>query len=389
MSARAESRRPLRAAVIGVSSTRTCGVRDHASLLAAALGAEDVVCSRHWLSRSDGSIADGRATFKAWSEELETALREERPDAVVLHYSVFSYAHRGIPLFVHRALAAPRAAGTPLVTVLHEYAYPWRFGGPRGAVWAVTQRTVLLDVMRASAGVLVTAPARAEWLSSRRWLPSREIAFAPVFANLPSPSASADAAQREGHVAGLFGYAYEGADRDLVLDALGILRDADPAIRLRLLGAPGADGPAAEAWLAGARSRGLEQALSFSGVLAAQDLIDELAGCDVLLHPEPSGPTSRKGTLAGSLASGRPVVALDGPRSWRELRDREAALIVAPRAAALADGVASLLRDRDRADQLGARGREFAEREMGVQRSARAVRGLLDSALSGSPREQI
>ena len=186
MSARAESRRPLRAAVIGVSSSRTCGVRDHASLLAAALPAEDVVCSRHWLSRSDGSLADGRATFKAWSEELETALRDERPDAVLLHYSVFSYAHRGIPLFVHAALASPRAAGAPIVTVLHEYAYPWRFGGARGAVWAVTQRAVLLDVMRASAGVLVTAPARAEWLSSRRWLPRREIGFAPVFCEPPA-----------------------------------------------------------------------------------------------------------------------------------------------------------------------------------------------------------
>ncbi len=387
MSTPAEGRRALRVAVVGVSATATCGVRDHAGLLAAALPAQEVSCSYHWLSHTESSFGQARAAFAGWTAELTAQLATERPHAVLLHYSVFSYAHRGIPAFVHAALAPTRALGVPLVSLLHEYAYPWGRGGLRGGAWAVTQRAALVDVMRASAAVIVTAPFRADWLATRRWLPRREVAFAPVFPNLPVPSPGAVQAQRRGDVLGLFGYAYEGAQMDLVLDALSALRGRHPGVSLQLLGAPGPGTPAAEAWLTGARSRGIEPALSFSGVLAAQELVDALARCDVLLHPETSGPTSRKGTLAGSLVSGRPVVALDGPRAWRELIDERALLIVAPRADALAEGLVTLLAEPARAESLGARGGEFARREMGVPRSARVVRDVLDDVLARRARQ--
>ena len=39
------------AAVVGVSQAATCGVRDHAMLLAEALTEEGVSCSMHWLGR--------------------------------------------------------------------------------------------------------------------------------------------------------------------------------------------------------------------------------------------------------------------------------------------------------------------------------------------------
>ena len=363
-------------AVVGVSTTRTCGVRDHAGLLAGALAAEDVSCTQHWLSRADGSLSQGRAAFRSWARVLTSQLREEQPDAVLLHYSVFSYAHRGLPLFVHEALAPARAADVPLVSFLHEYAYPWGRSGLRGALWAMSQRAALVDVMRASAAVVVTAPRREEWLTSRRWLPRRMVGFAPVFSNLPPPST---AAERDGHTIGLFGYAYEGAEMGLVLDVMHELHGRDPALRLELLGAPGPDSRAAQEWRDAARTLGIEHILRFSGVLPPQQLANALAACDVLLHPEPSGPTSRKGTLAGSLAAGRPVVALDGPRAWRELVDHGAALVLPPRAGLLADGVAGLLGDPARADALGARGGEFARRQMGVERTARVVRQVLDA----------
>ncbi len=73
------------------------------------------------------------------------------------------------------------------------------------------------------------------------------------------------------------------------------------------------------------------------------------------------------------------MVALDGPRRWAELAGSGAALIVAPTAVAMADAVAGLLEDRDRREALGARSAAFARGAMGVQRSARAVRGLLDA----------
>ncbi len=377
------SRQDLRVAVVGVSESATCGVRDHAVLLADALSELDVSCSLHWLWRSEQSILGARSALHSFARALAAELEQRRPSAVILHYSVFAYSYRGFPVFVRPILEALRGSGLPLVTVLHEFAYPWKRGGLRGRAWALTQRALLLEVMRASAGLVVTAPLRAQWLAAQPWLPRRPIAVAPVFSNLPAPSVRRSPAQRDGNVVGLFGYAYEGAAVALVLDALGLLHARGLLVQLQLLGAPGRDTPAAEAWLKGARTRGIEQTLCFSGVLSAQDLSDALAACDVLLHPEPSGPTSRKGTLAASLAAGSAVVAIDGPRAWDELIESRAALVVKPSAAALADAIAGLLEAAERRQALGASGAEFARRAMGVERSAQVVGGLLEQLVSG------
>jgi hypothetical protein len=378
----ASSRRPLRAAVLGVSERRTCGVRDHATLLADALAAEGVSASMHWLTRSAHTLRGTRSEFLSWTDGLAQELIQSGADAIVLHYSVFSYSYRGLPLFVRPTRAAMRRSGLPLLALMHEFAYPWGLGGARGEVWAAMQRVALRGLVRDSAALVVTAPFRAEWLESRAWLPRRELAVAPVFSNLPPPS-RARAGERsdrrtDGPLVGLFGYAYEGAARSLLLDALRLLHDRGVAARLQLLGSPGPDAPAAEAWREAARERGLDQALSFSGVLGAQELSDALAACDVLLHAEPTGPTSRKGTLAASLASGRAVVAIDGPLRWDELVAGGAALVVAADPSALADALADLLEHERSREALGERGREFAGRAMGVERSATVVRRLLD-----------
>jgi glycosyltransferase involved in cell wall biosynthesis len=299
---------------------------------------------------------------------------------VLLHYSVFSYSHRGLPLFVHPTLAALRGARVPLVAMMHELVYPWTHGGWRGKVWALSQRALLIDVMRASSAAIVTADARAQWLASARWLPKRRVLVAPVFSNLPTPQAE-PARDRPGNVIGLFGYSYQGAAVSLVLDALRLLHDRGGDAELRLLGAPGRSSSAGEVWLTAARTRALEPALSFSGALPGQALSNALAACDLLLFPDAAGPSSRKGTLAASLASGRPIVALDGPNRWSKLIEAEAARVAQPTAPALADAVGALLADAQARETLGARGRAFAEREMGVARSVEAVMSILEGLL--------
>jgi glycosyltransferase involved in cell wall biosynthesis len=374
---------PLRAAGVGMSTSQICGVRDHAVLLADALSRENVSCSLHWLWRADESLAAGRSRIRDWTRALADELSAAQPDAVLLHYSVFAYSYRGLPLFVGPTVSALRRLGIPVVTVLHEYAYPWRRGGVRGTVWASTQRAILFEVMRSSAAVVVTADFRAEWLTSRSWLPRRPVVVAPVFSNLPSPTAGSSA-DRSGHLVGLFGYAYEGAAVSLVLDALRLLEDRGSGVQLILLGAPGRSSAAAEEWLQAANTRGVAHAVSFSGTLSAQELSDALAACDVLLSAEPTGPTSRKTTLAASLASGRPVVALDGPRRWSELIRSEAALVVPATSLALADAIAGALDDEGLRETLGARGSAFARQMMSVEHSAEVVAALLEQ-VAGRP----
>ena len=247
-------------------------------------------------------------------------------------------------------------------------------------MWALAQRARLIDVVRACAAVVVTTDFRAEWLASRRWLARRPLGVAPVFSNLPPPTPRTRL-DRDSPVLGLFGYSYDERSIALVLDAARLLQDRGVHFELALLGAPGRGSPLAETWLRLAGARGLTGALSFAGPLPAQELSDALAACDVLLFADTAGPSSRKGTLAGSLASGRPLIATDGPRRWSALVRADAAHVVEPSAPALADAVAALLADKGAREALGARGRAFAEQSMGVVRSAQVVRELLDDVV--------
>jgi glycosyltransferase involved in cell wall biosynthesis len=366
-------------AVVGISLSSTCGVRDHATLLAGALAREHVACSTHWLTREHTALAPSRAELARFAAQLRAELPRERPDAILVHYSVFAYSHKGLPLFVRPVFAALAAARVPVIVVLHEFAYPWRYGGWRGAVWAVSQRAAMLEVMRVASTAIVTADSRARWLASRRLLPARPVHVAPVYSNLP-PAEPGSEGRRDGATVGLFGYAYQGAAQALILDALAELLERGVRVRLRLLGQPGPDSPGGEEWREQARARSIEQALSFSGALPAQQLASELATCDVLLFADGAGPSSRKGTLAGALASGRPVVALRGPVTWRALVEADAVRAVEPNAGALARALAELLADAPEREALAARSRAFYEREMALEHTAALVLGLLPVA---------
>jgi glycosyltransferase involved in cell wall biosynthesis len=365
--------------MIGLSINPICGAHDHATLLAEELRRDGSACPLHWLTRTERSVGGSRAEIRAWLRDVSAALHSDRPRAIVLHYSVFSYAHAGVPLFLPMVLRALRASGVPVITVLHEYAYPWRRGGARGVTWALTQRLALAELVRASAALLLTTDSRVHWIGSRRWLPARPLAVAPVFSNLPAPTIDPLAGRRSG-VVGLFGYAYDPAAAPLVLDATRRLVGEGHDIRLELLGAPGGSSPSAATWREAAQARGLAQNLSFSGTLPAQELSNALSSCELLLFAARPGPSSRKGTLAASLASGRPVVATNGPNRWEELVASAAAIVVEPNADALAEAIGGLLADEAAREALGERSLAFSTERMGVARTATAVRELIAEA---------
>jgi glycosyltransferase involved in cell wall biosynthesis len=369
-------------AVVGLSEGTTCGARDHAGLLAQALEQRGLSCAMHWLWREPTSLQGSRAEVGSWARTLPGELLRERPEAVLLHYSVFSYSYRGLPLLIHPVLRALRRSGIPILTVMHEFVYPWRAGDWRGNLWALTQRAALLEVVSRSSGLVVTTEERALWFASQRWLARRPVVVAPVFSNLPPPSPES-LPRHSGRLVGLFGYSYQGAALSVVLDALRLLADRGIELELRLAGGPGRSSPAGESWLAAATERGLGGSISFTGILPAAELSAALAECDVLLFADTPGPSSRKGTLAGSLASGRPVLALDGPQRWEAMIDAEAAEVTEPSAQALAAGLEGLLADGPRREALGERGRAFAE-AMGAGHSAEVVESLLEALRTSS-----
>jgi glycosyltransferase involved in cell wall biosynthesis len=381
--ARAREERTPRASVVGMSVSSTCGVRDHAALLATTMGQPP--SSVHWLRRANASARAARSEVRTWTRELPGVIASDDPDAVLLHYSVFAYSYRGVPLYIGPTLAAMRASGRPLVAVLHEFAHPWAGAGLRGTVWAASHRAVLVELLRRSTAVVVTTDARAAWLASRSWLPRRRVAVAPVFSNLPAPVRGAPVGrapvERDHLLIGLFGYGYDGAAVELMVEAVRRVGARGGNVRLALFGVAGRSAAVAEACVAAARSQGIEDLLSISGFMRAQELSNALAACDVLLFPDAYGPTSRKGTLAAALSSGMPVIALEGPSSWPELVQADAVRLARPVPEAVADAIGALLADAPGRAALGMRGRVFAERHMSAGRSAQAVASLLEDLI--------
>lgn len=337
-----------------------------------------------WWERTSGrQLREELREARRWSSKLKQSVRDLDPQAVLVHYSVFAYSHRGIPLFAIPVFRSLRGGSpdVPILTLLHEYAYPWRSRRWHGIAWAATQRLALWIVVSHSSALIVTTQQRADWISSRRWLPRRRVAVAPVFSNLPPARPRPQATPTEARI-GLFGYGHEAVALPTLLDALLTLRQTTPEAKLLLLGAPGADSPSGRHVRVLARQSGLEDALEFTGVLPAQALSDTLADCEVLLFADAEGPTSRKTTLAASLASGRPVVALDGPNTWDALVSERAIALVEPTSLALAETVRKLLADLSAANELGARGRAFADRNMSLHGTSTVVLTALRDVMS-------
>jgi hypothetical protein len=372
---------PARVAVVGISEAGPCGVRDHGRLLADQLEREGVACSRHWLERSGRSMREAVAESSAWGASLPRAFAEARADAVVVHYSCFASAYRGLPVLAHPLSSALRRSRLPAVAIMHELFYPFGRDGARGALWAATQRLALLELTLAIDAAIATTEERRDWLTHVRWLPRRPAGFAPVFSNLPPPAERASTPGGATPAIGMFGYHYDGSG-EFVLQALRALAERAAAPELRMIGSPGPNSRAGRAWISRARELGVESHLTFTGVLDPQALSDALASVELLLFADPPGPTSRKGTLAGSLASGTAVLALDGPATWPDLVRAKALRVVPRDDAALADGIASLLEDPAERAALGARGRAFSEASMGVARTAAEVRRLLSPLLA-------
>jgi glycosyltransferase involved in cell wall biosynthesis len=322
----------MRLVLAGASSERVCGTRDYAHTLEEPLRRAGADVQTIWWER-------GSRPLSTWTAEL----RDADADATLWQYSPFTYASRGLPTLVAPVL---RALGNPLVTVLHELAFPWRVNGARGAVHAAAQRLALHPIVRASAGVVVTTESRRAWLTTRDWLPRRPVEFLPVVSNV----APVEPRTRDGDElrVGVFGFRRAQEPVDLIVESVARVRGA----RLVLVGAPGPDAPEAAAWRRAAAAAGRRDLVSFTGVLEPEALSVELAGLDVMLFTDPVGPTPRRGTLAAALAHGKPIVAFGGPQTWDRYVHEEALVVTAPTADSLAAELGRLAASvRARAEQ--------------------------------------
>ena len=359
--------------VTGVSTAKMCGVRDHAQALAHGLADTGIEAIMEW---GELSPKPSRTEIEAWLKQVVATAHREHPTVILFHYSVFTLSWRGIPLHATVVARRLRNIGPPVVTLLHEFAYPWGRRGWRGLIHAVSQRIALIAVVRSARCLVVTTPDRCDWLQERRWLPKRPVAFVPVFSSVPVQFATPKIGDAQGAPSAdvaVVGYGTEGARADLVVKAVRLTTVA--GLRLLLVGAPGPDSGAARVWSEAATHCGCP--LHFTGLLPPEALSAALSSAGVIVFADEAGPTARKSTLAAAMAHGKAIIALDGPQTWDDLRACGAVSIVPPEVHALSAEIARLLDDSSAREALGERARDFYANRMALAHAAPQVASCL------------
>lgn len=356
-----------RVVMIGASSQLPCGVRDQARVMAEALELRGTAVEILWWERDDSwNLVRTYRELISWTTRLHSRVQREPPDCVLWHYSGFSWAHRGVPLFTMVAARRIAQAGRPVVLYGHELVYRWGIRGWRGAILAVSQRLVLFPLVHTSVAVVVTTDYVREWLISRWWLPRRRVTMVPVFSNLPSTSAEKPDSSTDSLFPsfGIFGYGSVSFLPGPVVDGIALLRGRGIESCLVMIGAPGEDSGPGQSWRAAAVQASCDRNLRFTGILEPHAVIRELQAVDIVIFPDWPGPMSRRSTLAAALALGVPVVAFDGPYRWETLVTEGAVVLTPPNASSLADVLEHLIKDVDLRLEQGERGLAFYREKM-------------------------
>jgi phosphatidylinositol alpha-1,6-mannosyltransferase len=173
--------------------------------------------------------------------------------------------------------------------------------------------------------------------------------------------------------------------QDQLVRALPLVRARVAGARLLLVG----DGPGAARLRRLADAHDVAEHVVFTGAVAAAELPAHHAVGDVFALPcrTRGGGLDVEGlgiVLLEASASGLPVVAGDSGGAPETVRDGETGHVVGGRdLPALADALAGLLADPDRARRLGAAGRAWMLRDWALPALVERLRGFLDGPRRG------
>ena len=166
--------------------------------------------------------------------------------------------------------------------------------------------------------------------------------------------------------------AYQGLD--LLIEATATLGRTHPDARVLVVGGTPTQVARARRHAGSGASN-----LLFTGQRPATEIPGFVAACDILVSPRTSG-TNTPLKIYSYLRSGRPIVATR-LRTHTQVLDSETALLVPPRADALATGLARLIDDPDERTRLAEAAQALAasrySRESYVARTAAAYERLL------------
>lgn len=163
-----------------------------------------------------------------------------------------------------------------------------------------------------------------------------------------------------------------------------VVRDV-PDARLLLVGAGDRPGDT-QALLDEAERLGVRYRVEITGFLPRLEALERVAGAAVCVSPffpTPILNSTSPTKLVEYMALGRPVVANDHPEQRLVIAESGGGLCVPYEEAPFAEAIVQLLRDPARGNDMGARGREYVERERDYARIASKVENRFRALASG------
>jgi glycosyltransferase involved in cell wall biosynthesis len=360
--------RPHGDGLVGYGFIRELGKRGHE--LEVAAGKVDLAgtlpdrVSVHEL----GGDGPSRITFMRRVRRLYKELARERP---------FDAAHQLTPVDVGVSLALPGDA--PLV--LGPYVPDWPPSGPGadgdvGALALRVKRSLRRAQQSRAAAVLISTSAAAGKLelSGARRDRVHELPLG-VDAAFWRPAAPPTEGLDVLYLAGL--ELRKGIH--VLLDAWELLSPRIPAARLLLAG----DGAEREAVRDRVRRTPALSAVEIVGRLDREPARAAMQACAVFCLPSFGDPAPLAAVEA--MACGRPVVATDASGLGRLVPDAGGIKVPPGDAARLADALADVLGDRQRAEAMGAQNRRLVEERYSWERVVDRLEELYVGAASRSP----
>jgi glycosyltransferase involved in cell wall biosynthesis len=302
-----------------------------------------------------------------------TAGLRERPDAVALiQYVPLALGGADVVAWLLRLPAR-------VWLMFHEVAYPFERGQPlKHRAMAALTHAYALSLARRAELILVSAPG-CERALGLLGLERKPLFWLPIPSNLPheGPRRPRDITLREFGldperlVVGHFS-AFGGRVAELLERELGLLLDRDGGVQVLLSGRGSVEFRSrlvASRPAAAARVRSL-------GEVTLEAAADSVVAADVLLFPYPDGISSRRTSVMGALALGRPVVTSAGPNTEALWRNTGCVRLASLQPGELSRATHDLLDDGAERARLGARASEVYLARFSIAENVAKLRSL-------------
>jgi glycosyltransferase involved in cell wall biosynthesis len=334
-------------ALLGRRDSPTDAVEEYCRYLGEALGSHDFVLE---LARV-AWLEDG---WPAAMRELERRAKEWRGCWVLVQYTALSWSERGFPLRFLRVLRILREAGTRVAMVYHDV-LPYYGNRTIDKLRRRAQNHAMSEALRScDLGILTVPVSKIPWIGKKH----TRATFIPVGANLPDPESAWEIRHNDvNRVPSIAVFGVTGGESGIweiasISEALQIVAERLGKLRLVVMGR---HSDTAEKALKNLMEKQPIE-VSALGVLPGEEIVRQLASCDVMLFVR-GGISSRRGSAIAGIACGLPVVALDGPETASPITEAGVVFADPKRQRGLGEALLKVLGDPEYRASLAERSR--------------------------------